>query len=372
MPNKPLAALLCTALGAGLAAGATAAPLETEAGGMTAEPVVEGLEMPWAFGFLPDGTVLVTEKDGRLLAVRDGERREIGGLPKVRDEAQGGLLDLLVPRDFAEDRVLYMTYSKRQGFRGSGTAVYRARLSEDGTRLEDGKTIFEIARGSGGGYHFGSRLVEAPDGALFVTIGDRGEGDLAQDLSMHNGSVLRITPEGAAPEDNPFAGQDGALAEIWSYGHRNPQGAALDLNGDLWAVEHGAQGGDEVNRIEPGTNYGWPVISYGKNYDGTPIGEGTEAEGMAQPVHYWDPSIAPSGMTFYDGSVGDWQGNAFIGSLKYNYISRLAGEPLAEVERLENDDTLRVRDVRQGPDGALWFLSEGNGALYRVTDAPGG
>lgn len=368
MHRPSLAALLCTTL----AAPAFAGPLETEAGPMTATPVVEGMEMPWAFGFLPDGTILITEKDGRLLAVDEGTTREISGGPRVLDDAQGGLLDLLVPRNFAGDRVLYMTYAKRQFLRGSGTAVYRARLSEDGTRLEDGETIFEIARGTGGGYHFGSRLVEAPDGALFVTIGDRGEGDLAQDLSMHNGSVLRIAPNGSAPEGNPFADTRGAQAEIWSYGHRNPQGAALDGSGQLWTVEHGAQGGDEVNRIEPGTNYGWPVISYGVNYDGSPIGEGTEAEGMAQPVHHWDPSIAPSGMTFYDGTVADWQGNAFIGSLKFNYVSRLAGDPLAEVERLESEDTLRVRDVRQGPDGALWFLSEGNGALYRVTATPEG
>jgi glucose/arabinose dehydrogenase len=367
MPSGLTAARLAPFLAAALASPLQAGPLQTEAGAMVAEPMVEGLEMPWAFGFLPDGTVLVTEKAGRLLAVKDGARQEISGLPRVRDEAQGGLLDVLVPRNFAEDRLIYLTYAKRQGFRGSGTAVWRARLSEDNSRLDEGRMIFEIARGTGGGYHFGSRLVEAPDGALFVTIGDRGEGALAQDLSMHNGSVLRLTPQGAAPAGNPFAEADGALPEIWSYGHRNPQGAALDAAGQLWVVEHGAQGGDEVNRVEPGANYGWPVIAYGVNYDGTKIGEGTEAEGMAQPVYYWDPSIAPSGMTFYDGAVEDWRGNAFIGSLKFDYVSRLAGDPLAEVERLRNDDTIRVRDVRQGPEGALWFLSEGKGTLYRIT-----
>lgn len=362
------AAGLCLAL----APAALAGPVETDAGTMRADPVAVGLDTPWAFGFLPDGSILVTERGGRLLAIRDGRSVGIGGLPRLVADGQGGLLDLLVPRDFAESRELFLTYAKRQGIRGSGTAVYRARLSEDGTELLDGETIFEIARGTRGGRHFGSRLVEAPDGNLFVTVGDRGEGDLAQDLSMHNGSVLRITRDGAAPPDNPFAGRDGAQPEIWSYGHRNPQGAALDSAGQLWAVEHGARGGDEVNRIEKGVNYGWPVISYGVNYNGTRIGEGTEKAGMAQPEFYWDPSIAPSGMTFYDGEVAAWRGNAFIGSLKFDYISRLSGDPLREVERIESDETLRVRDLRQGPDGALWFLSVGNGALYRLVPAEGG
>ncbi len=347
-------------------------PIPTGAGAMTAEPVVEGLDIPWAFDFLPDGGILVTEREGRLLLVRGADRIEVGGTPRVVDAGQGGLLDVLVPRDFAETRELFFTYAKRQGFRGAGTAVYRARLSEDGTRLENGRTIFEIARGTGGGHHFGSRLVEAPDGHLFVTIGDRGDGDKAQDLTMHNGSVLRITRDGAPVPGNPFLGRDDALPEIWSWGHRNPQGAALDGSGQLWTAEHGARGGDEVNRIEAGVNYGWPVISYGVNYNGSKIGQGTERDGMAQPVFYWDPSIAPSGMTFYNGSVTDWQGNAFVGSLKFDYISRMAGDPLAEVEQIKGDETIRVRDLAEGPDGALWFLSVGNGALYRLVPAEGG
>ncbi|WP_417208772.1 PQQ-dependent sugar dehydrogenase [Antarctobacter sp.] len=358
-----------TALAVGLAGPLAAEAIQTSAGPMTAEPMVADLDTPWAFDFLPDGAILVTERDGQLLRIAGDTRTEVRGVPKVVADGQGGLLDILVPRDFATRRELFFTYAKRQGFRGSGTAVYRARLSEDGTRLEDGTTIFEIARGTRGGYHFGSRLVEASDGHLFVTVGDRGDGPKAQDLSMHNGSVLRITRDGAPAPGNPLIGTEGALAEIWSWGHRNPQGAALDASGQLWAVEHGAKGGDEVNRIDPGVNYGWPVISYGVNYDGRKLGEGTAKEGMAQPVHYWDPSIAPSGMTFYDGAVAEWSGNAFIGSLKFDYISRLTGDPLAEVEQIKGDETLRVRDVDQGPDGALWFLSVGNGVLYRLVPA---
>ncbi|MDA7424268.1 PQQ-dependent sugar dehydrogenase [Thalassococcus lentus] len=349
-----------------------AGPVDTMAGQMQAEAVVEDLFTPWAFGFLPDGTILITERDGELLSFKDGQRSEISGLPKILVDGQGGLLDVLVPRDFAQSRQLFFTYAKKQFLRGSGTAVYRATLSEDGTSLEDGETIFQIARGTGGGFHFGSRLVEAQDGTLYVTIGDRGNPDQAQDLEMHNGSVLRITKDGRAPDDNPFVGQRGALDEIWSYGHRNPQGAAMDAEGQIWVAEHGAKGGDEVNRIAKGANFGWPVISYGVNYDGSKIGEGTAKDGMEQPVHYWDPSIAPSGMTFYDGVVSDWAGNAFVGSLKFSYISRLSGDPLAEVERIESEETSRVRDVRQGPDGALWFLSVGNGALYRLAPATGG
>ncbi|MDJ0823716.1 MAG: PQQ-dependent sugar dehydrogenase [Paracoccaceae bacterium] len=345
--------------------------LDTYAGPMRAEVVTAGLDVPWAFGFLPDGAVLITEREGRLWLLRDGVKQEVAGLPKIHVDGQGGLLDLLVPRDFAQSRELFLTYAKKQFLRGSGTAVYRARLSEDGTSLEDGDTIFEIARGTGGGFHFGSRLTEAPDGTLFVTIGDRGNKDLSQDLGMHNGSVLRITSDGDAPADNPFVNTDGALPEIWSYGHRNPQGAAVDAQGQLWVNEHGARGGDEVNRIVKGANYGWPLIAYGVNYDGSKIGEGQAREGMEQPVHFWDPSIAPSGMTFYDGAVADWQGNAFVGSLKFDYIARLSGDPLAEVEQIAGDVTHRVRDVRQGPDGHLWFLSIGNGALYRLVPQTG-
>jgi len=228
--------------------------------------------------------------------------------------------------------------------------------------------IWEMQPGTTGGRHFGSRLIEAPDGALFVTVGERGDRPSAQDLGRANGSVLRIAKDGAIPPGNPFVDREGAQPEIWSYGHRNPQGAALDRKGDLWIVEHGARGGDEVNRVRKGANYGWPVISYGTHYSGAKIGVGTHKEGMEQPEFYWDPSIAPSGMAIYSGALWpEWRGDFFVGSLKFDMISRLSGDPLEEVERISGPQTQRVRDIAEGPDGALWFLSVGQGALYRVT-----
>jgi glucose/arabinose dehydrogenase len=340
--------------------------IPTEAGPMRAEALVTGLDEPWGFDTLPDGTILVTEREGRLLAVKDGTSTEVTGLPRdLVAEGQGGLLDVMIPRDFSDSREVFLTYAKKQG-RGAGTAVFKARLSQDGTALEGGEVIFEMARGDRTAHHFGSRVVEASDGTLFITLGDRGDRPAAQDLGRHNGSTVRITRMGEVPSDNPFVSTKGAQPEIWSYGHRNPQGAAIDATGQFWTVEHGAQGGDEVNRIEKGANYGWPVISYGRHYSGAKIGEGTEKSGMAQPEHYWDPSMAPSGMTFYDGAVADWQGNAFIGSLKFDYIARLDGSPLREVEQIKGAETARVRDVDQGPDGMLWFLSVMDGALYRL------
>ena len=354
-------------LAAALLPGGHAAALETSAGEVRIEPVATGLVEPWSIGFLPDGGVLVTERDGSLVLLGDGERRSVSGLPPVAATGQGGLLDVLVPSDFADTRELFFTYSKPQAG-GSGTAVWRARLAGDGGSLEDGRTVFELTEGSSGGRHFGSRLVEATDGTLFLTIGDRGDRPSAQDLRRENGSVVRINRDGSIPADNPFHGQPDAKPSIWSFGHRNPQGAALDLNGDLVVVEHGARGGDEINRISPGANYGWPVISYGRHYSGQAIGVGTQAPGMEQPAFYWDPSIAPSGMTIYSGALWpEWRGDIFVGSLKFDYIARLDGEPLTEVERIATDETLRVRDVREAPDGSIWFLSVGNGALYRMT-----
>jgi aldose sugar dehydrogenase len=344
--------------------------LQTEAGPMQVAAIVTDLELPWAFGFLPDGKIVLTEKDGDVLLITPGKAAvTLRNPPQVTVDGQGGLLDVLVPRDFAQRRELFFTHAKRQG-RGSGTAVTKSVLSEDGIGFASHQVIFEIAEGSSGGRHFGSRLAEAPDGTLFLTVGDRGDDDSAQNRNLHNGSVLRINRNGSVPADNPFVGTQGVLPEIWSYGHRNPQGAAFDSSGQLWVNEHGARGGDEVNRIEKGANYGWPVIAYGRHYSGLKIGEGTTKSGMEQPVSYWDPSIAPSGMAFYsDGSVSDWNGDMFVGSLKFDYISRLSGTPLHEVEKLQGETTQRVRDVRQGPNGDLWFLSEGNGALYRMRQA---
>lgn len=357
------------ALAAALVSATPALPasLSTSAGPVQVEAVATGLTEPWAIGFLPDGGALITERAGRLLMLKDGALSEVSGIPTVADVGQGGLLDILVPSDFAQTREVFLSYAKPQGG-GEGTALLRARLSDDGTALTDVTTIYEIAEGSSGGRHFGSRIVEAPDGTLFLTVGDRGDRPSAQDLRRENGSVLRVARDGSIPDDNPFVGQADARPAIWSYGHRNPQGAALDLDGNLVTVEHGAQGGDEINRIERGANYGWPVISYGRHYSGQPIGVGTAAEGLEQPAFYWDPSMAPSGMMVYSGALWpDWRGDIFVGSLKFDYIARLDGDPLAEVEQIQSDETLRVRDVREAPDGSIWFLSVGNGAAYRMT-----
>ena len=353
-----------------VAAQTTSETIQTSAGSMQVSAMVTGLDTPWAFGFLPDGKIVITERNGDVLLVTPGAGAvTLRNPPDAYIDGQGGLLDVLVPRDFAQSRELFFTHAKRQN-RGSGTAVTKAVLNADGTALTDVEVIFEIAPGSSGGRHFGSRIAEAPDGTLYLTVGDRGDRPSSQDRSNHNGSVLRITKDGAVPADNPFVNTDGALPEIWSYGHRNPQGAGFDASGQFWVNEHGARGGDEVNRVEKGANYGWPVIAYGRHYSGRSIGEGTEKAGMEQPVTYWDPSIAPSGLAFYnDGPVGAWDGDMFVGSLKFDYIARLDGSPLQEVEQLRGDSTQRVRDVRQGPNGDLWFLSIGNGALYRMSAA---
>jgi glucose/arabinose dehydrogenase len=357
---------LAATLGVGLLTGSAAA-LDSSAGALSVTRVADGLDQPWAMGFLPGGDILVTERGGRLLRLSDGARIAVDGVGDVRARGQGGLLDVLVPRDFAQSRTLFFSLAKPQPG-GAGTAVARARLAEDGDRLTDWTVIWEMETGSTGGRHFGSRLVEAPDGTLFVTVGERGDRPSAQDLGRENGSVIRIRRDGQPPADNPFAQDPAAQPEIWSYGHRNPQGAALDADGNLWVVEHGARGGDEVNRVRRGANYGWPVISYGTHYSGAKIGEGTHKAGMEQPAFYWDPSIAPSGMMIYSGALWPrWEGDVFVGSLKFDLISRLSGAPLTEAERISGPETRRVRAVAEGPQGAIWFLSVGQGALYRLT-----
>jgi glucose/arabinose dehydrogenase len=348
---------------------------DTAVGPVEITQVAGGLDTPWALAFLPGGGFLVTERDGRLLMFdAAGNRQEVRGVPRVRAAGQGGLLDVLVPRDFAQSRQVYLTFSKRQGS-GAGTALGVGTLSADGRRLDGFRTLFEIVPGSSGGRHFGSRLVEGADGALFMTVGERGDRPSAQDLTRENGSILRLNRDGRPLSGNPFVDRAGARPAIWSWGHRNPQGAALDAQGQLWAVEHGARGGDEVNLIRKGANYGWPVISYGRHYSGGSIGDGTAKAGMEQPAHYWDPSIAPSGMVIHSGRMfPEWKGDILVGSLKFDMISRLerSGESLREVERIETPETLRVRDLREGPDGALWIVSEGHGAIYRMTPASGG
>ncbi len=358
----PLAALI---VATGL--GAPAAALDTSAGPVEITEIVDGLDEPWALAFPPEGGFLVTLRAGQLRYYGPGgEMVEVAGVPEVVAEGQGGLLDILLPRDFANTREVYLSYAKAQGA-GSGTALGVGRLAEDGTAIENFRVIFEMRPGSSGGRHFGSRIVEAPDGTLLLTIGDRGEQAAAQNLTQHNGKVVRLNRDGSVPPDNPFLDQTGALPEIYSLGHRNPQGAVLGADGVLLVNEHGARGGDEVNRVEPGRNYGWPVITYGVDYDGSAIGEGTEKAGMEQPLTHWDPSIAPSGMMAYSGRLfPDWEGDIFAGSLKFDYIARLDPERGWAEERIEAPETARVRDIREAPDGSIWFLSVGNGAVYRI------
>jgi aldose sugar dehydrogenase len=351
----------------GLAAQLWAQPMSSSAGTLKVTQMLGGLDVPWAIGFLPGTDYLVSERGGRLLFVSDGKARRVAGVPKVFSSGQGGLLDIMVPRDFATSRAVFVTYARRQKS-GAGTALAVGQLSSDGSRLDNLRTLFEAAPGSKGGRHFGSRVIEARDGRLFVTLGDRADRPTAQDRANHNGTIVRINRDGSVPGDNPFVGQPGIQPEIWSWGHRNMQGAALDGRGGLWVCDHGAKGGDEINAIRKGANYGWPVISYGVHYDGSKIGIGTSNPGMEQPDFYWDPSIAPSSLMIYSGRLWPrWKGNLFVGSLKFDNISRLTGSPLAQVETLASGETQRVRDVIEAPDGSIWFASIGKGAIYRIT-----
>ena len=337
--------------------------------------VAKGLEHPWAVEPLPDGSLLVTEKPGRMRVV--SARGELGppiaGVPEVAAGGQGGLLDVALSPTFDRDRTIYWSFSEpRRG--GNATSVARGVLSPDRTRLEQVRVIFRAMPTYDGDKHFGSRLAFGPDGKLYVTLGDRSDKPMrpqAQRLDSHMGKILRLNPDGTAPEDNPFVGQRDALPEIWSLGHRNVQAAAFDADGRLWDVEHGTRGGDELNRIEKGKNYGWPVQAYGVEYSGTPIpGAVTRREGMEQPVYYWDPVIAPSGAQFYTGDAFPaWKGNLFVGSLKDMRLVRLVlkdGKVTGE-EHLLADRSQRVRDVRQGPDGALYVVTDKpNGELWRI------
>lgn len=336
--------------------------------GLRIAPMATGLDEPWGLAFLPDGGFLVTERPGRLtLFPGEGGRGErVAGVPEVAEVGQGGLLDVMVPRDFAASRRVWLSYAEPAGG-GASTAMGYGRLSEDGARLE-GFTRVHNGPATGGGRHFGARIVEGRDGRVFLTTGDRGEGARSQDPGRPEGKVLAFTPDGT-PRTAPSFGQ-GVQPGLWSMGHRNIQGAALDGQGRLWTVEHGAQGGDELNRPEAGRNYGWPVISYGRDYDDSPIGEGTAKAGLEQPVHYWDPSIAPSGLVIHSGRMfPDWRGHVLTGSLKFDLISRLDPAKGHAETRIEAPETARVRDVREGPDGALWFLSVGEGAAFRTTPA---
>ena len=358
-----------------IATPAWAQTVQSSAGNLTATVIAEGLDHPWALGFLPDGRMLVTERSGQLRIISDGVAGEpIEGTPNVYNEGQGGLLDLALAPDFETSGQIYLTFSERAGDaglqRGQGTAVLSARLVLEGDsgHLEDSQVIFRMNRFTTTNRHFGSRVVIGNDGNLFVTLGERGDQDRAQDVGDLAGAIVRIAPDGSVPSDNPKP--EGWAPELWSKGHRNPQGATLRDDGVLFTVEHGARGGDEVNMPQPGANYGWPVITYGVDYSGVPIGVGTEKAGLEQPLHYWDPSISPSGLDFYDGELlPEWQGDLLAGGLSGQLLVRLdmEGDTVVSEERLFEGQLGRIRDVRVGPDGAIYLLTdEDNGRLIRV------
>ncbi|MEY3082821.1 MAG: hypothetical protein RJA94_2806 [Pseudomonadota bacterium] len=338
------------------------------------DTVVDGLDRPWSFAFLPDGTILVTEKAGALRSIGADRKlsEPIAGLPEVAAVGQGGLLDIALHPNFEQTRLVFLSFAEPREDGKNATSVMRGRLSEDFRSLTDVKVIFRQQPAYDGGGHFGSRLAFDRTGALFVTTGDRQNlRALVQQTDNHIGKIIRITEDGGIPPDNPKV--EGWLPEIWSIGHRNLQGATIDpLTGRLWTVEHGTKGGDELNHPEAGKNYGWPDVTYGREYSGEKIGAGvTEKEGIEPPVHYWDPSIAPSGMVFYTGDrYPQWKGNLFVGALVQKHLARLVfdGDKVVEEEKLF-EGYARIRDVRQGPDGYLYILTdEGapNGRVVRV------
>lgn len=333
----------------------------------TPELVVQGLSIPWGMVFLPDGSLLITEKNGDIIRYADGEKTEISGGPEVYNRGQGGLLDVELDPDYGSNGWLYLTYASEAGpGSGGNTALARARLS--GNSLTDLEVLYKAEPNTTKGQHFGSRIEFDENGFLYFSIGERGERDVnPQDITRDGGKVYRLNPDGSIPPDNPFVGVEG-LDAIYSYGHRNPQGMARHPEtGAIWIHEHGPRGGDEINIVRKGANYGWPVITYGINYSGTPITDRTEIEGMEQPLHYWDPSIAPSGMAFVTSDrYPEWKGSLLVGSLSFQYLERLElnGGQVVSRERLM-DGTGRVRNVRQGPDGYIYVAVEGKG-IYRL------
>jgi glucose/arabinose dehydrogenase len=353
-------------------AAAGAQTFQSSAGELKVDTVAKGLSHPWGLQFLPDGRMIVTERPGRIRIVAKGGKlsEPFKGVPQVRASGQAGLLDIALDRNFAQSRTLYFCFTYDSG---GNAAIARAKLAGD-TALDDVTVIFR-QQGPGGSNNHGCRIAQAPDGNLFVTFGDHfGPRDEAQNLGNDNGKLIRIAPDGSIPKDNPFVGKQNARPEIWSYGHRNPQGLAFNpASGQLWEQEHGPRGGDEVNIIGKGKNYGWPVIGYGIDYNGSKIHESTHKAGMEQPVKYWVPSIAPSGMAFYTGDlIPKWKGSLFVGALKAQLLVRLPldGDKVTGEERLLHDLGERIRDVRQGPDGALYLLTDAsNGRVLRVAPA---
>ena len=344
---------------------------KTELYELNVEQIADGLQNPWSLEFLPDGRMLVSERPGYLRLIDNGNvSKPIRNLPDIKAFGQGGLLDIAIDPDFKKNNTIYLSYAG-PGKGGVSTEVVSATLADN--ELSNVKRIFVLDYKSSPGYHFGSRLQFDRDGYLYISLGDRGDKERSQELDDHAGSLIRINKDGSVPADNPFVNTAGAKPEIYTYGNRNMQGMAMHpVTGDIWTIEHGPQGGDELNLMKPGTNYGWPVITYGANYvTGTKIGEGTEKAGMAQPVHYWVPSIATSGLLFYDGELfPEWKHHAFIGSLKFGQLARLKldNNEVQSEERIFNGQLGRVRDVIQGPDDAIYIITdEMNGKVFRIS-----
>lgn len=335
---------------------------------------IASVDAPWGMAFLPNGDILFTQKSGSLRIIRNGSllETEVAGLPDTAEKGQGGLMDVVLDPDYENNQLLYLSYTGKDGSK-YGTEVMRGRLEKD--KLSDIKIIFTALPKSSGGRHFGSRLVFAPDGMLYISLGDRGHRPNGQDLATHAGSLIRIQTDGAIPLDNPFVETAGALAEIYTFGNRNMQGMALHpVTGEVWTHEHGPQGGDELNIMRAGNNYGWADITYGVNYGlGTKVGEGKERADVTPPVHYWIPSIAPSGMAFYAAELfPKWKNNLFVGSLKFQQLVRLEldGNKVVHEERISMEKYGRIRDVRQGPDGYIYLLIEGGkSGLLRISPA---
>ena len=352
------------------------ASFDSSAGQLAVQTFASGLVHPWALAFLPDGKILVTERPGRMriVSVEGQLSPPLKNVPEVWASGQGGLLDVIADNSFAQNRTIFFCYAERISG-GGRTAVARARLNDGSGGLDEMKVIFRQEGPLSSGNHFGCRIVQAADGNLFVTLGEHySHRDEAQNLSNHLGKLIRISPDGSAPPNNPFVGRDGAKPEIWSYGHRNEQGLAINpANGELWEFEHGPRGGDEVNFIARGKNYGWPVIGFGVDYSGAKIHEATARNGMEQPAKYWVPSISPSGAAFYTGKLfPKWNGSLFAGALSGRMLLRLTinGHAVTGEERLLQNLHERIRDVRQGPDGALWLLTDNStGRILRVTPA---
>jgi glucose/arabinose dehydrogenase len=375
--NSTLAILALLSAAAASAWAQDVREFDTEKVKLQVEVIAGGIQNPWGLDFLPDGRVVVTERgEGIHVLETDGTLKLIEGVPEFEVRGQGGMLDVAASPDFDKSQLIYFTYAAREKG-GLGTALARGRLVKQGDdyKLEGTKVLFTMNRLSRPGRHFGSRIVFAPDGTIFVTTGDRGDGKRAQNRLDHAGAVIRMNPDGSVPKDNPFAANKKAAPEIWSKGHRNIQGAAFDpLTKGLVTVEHGAKGGDEVNQPQAGKNYGWPIVSYGVDYSGAKLGVGTEAPGYVPPVYYWDPSIAPSGLVSYQGKMfPEWKDDLLVGALKFALLVRLDRDETGKIvgeERMLEGEYGRIRDVNVAPDGSIWLLTdETDGAVLRISRA---